>query len=168
MIVHVFAILTCEHQPVLADQEICRQAEAPSFRVEGGHRPTFPQTMQDGSSDWTPRSPVKQRAWRGFNTKLGIQTLLRVRDDQERQVSGMGQQVLSARVKHCNLRDPRGQQLRMSLGERMQMQIADRAAGEASELQMSQSPTRSDIHGAALDGLEPPPRDAAPDTDPPE
>src|SRR6516165_11577091 len=76
------------------------------------------------------RARVEHRSRRGDDTELGIQRPARVANHRERQLADVVTQFLIGRVEHHDLTDTSGDDLVVSTHDRLQMNVADGAAGE--------------------------------------
>jgi hypothetical protein len=170
VIVGMLTVLAGEHSPVWSDQKVRGQPEATAFGAERGHRRSvredFTQRVGDGSCDGRPHARREQCAQSTFDTEAFIETLVRVRDDRERQMTGIALQLCAARVKDRDFVDLGRDELIMALCEGVEMQVAHWAACEAPELQMDQTRARPDLHERSRDRVESPPREHVPDADP--
>ena len=79
---------------------------------------------------------VEQRAHAGFHAEIVVKPLFGIGYDRKRQTISVRKEFLHGRVENDDLPNRRGENLMMALHNRMQVQVAYRAAGEAPELQM--------------------------------
>jgi hypothetical protein len=143
LVVGVLAVLGREDLAVGADQEVGGQSE-PATGLVGRREPLaashdLPPAAEHRPDHRTPGTRAEQRARSRLDPELGVQPFVGVGDDREGQVAGVPAQLLGRRVEDHDLTHPRGLDLRVPADDRPQMQMAHRAPGEPSELQVHQT-----------------------------
>src|SRR5215467_12767118 len=150
VVVGVLSVVRGEDRAVRADQEVRGQAQI--------RRALAANSAQAGSAGQasrrgTPgarleRARVPHRAC----AELGVELLLRVGDRGEEQRPLEAEHRLRVGVEHDDLADSGGQDLVVPRGNAPHVQVADRAAGVAAELEVHQVLGIGQAHRLAVDG----------------
>ncbi|SKU89234.1 Uncharacterised protein [Mycobacteroides abscessus subsp. abscessus] len=83
---------------------------------------------------------------RGTHTELVVEQLGRIADDRERQLDPVAAQFVIAGVEHHHLTDAGRGDLVVTPRHRLKVHVADRAAREATQLQMDKAVGIRDAH----------------------
>ena len=135
-------VLRGKYAAIARNEKIGRQTKPPAPRVQWRDRipaENRAQAAKHASQYWHPGARIEQGAASGLHAEVGIESFVWISDDSERQIAGVTQQLFRTRVEHNDLQNRGGQNLIVSLNNRMEMEVAHWAARESSKLQMHES-----------------------------
>lgn len=152
------AVFAGEQAAAGGDEEVGGQAEASTARIQRrrGLAATEDagQAAADAEQDCRPGARVEQGARRGFDSEGAVEVSSGIGDDREREIAGVRQKVPRAGVEDHDFADARLLEFVVPPHDGVEVEVADRTAGEAAELQVCGSvpPREFDVPG--LDGDE--------------
>jgi hypothetical protein len=134
LVVGVLAVLERDDTTVGSDQEVARQTEPatvrPNLRKHLASLQPGDQASRNAAHDGSPRARIEHGPRRGFHTELGVEKLLGIRDDREREIARALAQLLGRRVEHHDLANVGRPELGSSPNEGAKVKVAYRAACE--------------------------------------
>lgn len=131
VVIGVAAVFARQDSPVRPDQEVCRQTERALARPGQGHA-----VVQQATRGCGPGPRVEYGEDRGLDSERLVERFRRISDQCERKRRAMFQQRLSRGMEHRDFLDAVGGKLADSLRKAVEVEVADGAAGKASELQV--------------------------------
>jgi hypothetical protein len=135
LVIGVATALARQDPAVRADQEVGGQPQVATGRMHIGRWHLTSVTPDRNQRGWH-RARVEHGPRRRADTELGIERLGRVTNHRERQLADVATQLLIGRVEHDDLTDTGVGDLVVPTHDRLQVDAADRAAGETPKLQM--------------------------------